>query len=90
MRRFMDEDGNEIDPEAWGIYEDETETPAEPMNAADVVVVLVLPWVGFVNGLAASVNYLHSALAGTSARIDARRRFAREAGLSIESMTGGD
>lgn len=88
MYRFFDQDGNEIDPEGLGIYEDGE--GAEGLNRADVGMILLLPWVGFVNGVSAAANYLHSALSNASSKIDAQKRFAREAGLVIEAITGGE
>lgn len=90
MRKFFDQDGNEIDPEDLGIYEEEASEQPEGLNRADLGVILILPWLGFANGVAAATNYLHAALVDASVKIDARKRFAREAGMVIEAITGGD
>lgn len=89
-RRFIDEDGNEIDPETLGVWVEEEEDVTEGLNRADVGIILALPWVGLANGIAAGVNYFHEALANLSQKIDARKRFQREAGLSIEALIEGE
>lgn len=88
-RQFFDEDGNELDPEDLGIHEGVDEAP-QGMNRADVGIVLLLPLLGWANGLAAAANYFHSALTHSSAKIDERKRFAESAGYAIEALTGGE
>jgi len=66
------------------------ELSQESMNWADVTwSLLVIPRYMFKGFMVATEN-LQKCLACTSNSIDQKRRFAREAGAAIESLTRGD
>ena len=72
------------------MYDDDDRPLQESMNWADVTwSLLVIPRYMFKGCMVATEN-LQKCFACTSKSIDKKRRFAREAGAAIESMTRGD
>lgn len=65
------------------------ERQRDPMNWADVLYLATFPLLGFAEGLVLAVHYVQQGLQQKSEAIDAQRRFAREARLAIEQITGG-
>ena len=76
-------DGNESE-------EDEDRGPFEPLNWADVAYSLACIPYFVAKGLMVCCENICDGLKWTSRSIDERRKFAREVGVGIESMTRGD
>ena len=77
------------------MYDDESDDdqdrgPFEPLNWADVAYSLICIPYFTAKGLCVCFENIADGLKWTSRSIDERRKFAREVGVGIESMTRGD
>jgi len=72
-------------------FDDERDRgPFEPLNWADVAFSLICIPYFTAKGLMVCFENIADGLKWTSRSIDERRKFAREVGVGIESMTRGD
>lgn len=66
------------------------EPPGEPLNWADMCWSLAIVPFYVAKGLMVAFDNLQKGLFNASQSIDARRKFAREVGQSIESLSRGE
>lgn len=77
-----------MDENDFGYTEDEDDVRGEPLNRWDLLILMLAPLSGFIQGLNICVQGIAGGLHNKSVAVDRRRAFAREAGLAIESLRG--